>query len=248
MELPGQQQHPDTSNGPEPSYHQQHQTYLQDNSTRQQRTAASLHTSTLQQQQQRTAASLHTSTLQQQGSSTVTAAPHTSAQQQQQLWRQFQHDWYTNNAMLAIDTTFYAVQGVSIALHRRIFGTAAQQVFFSTAILLSAGAFACCLFFKPVYRRVRAPVVLAMHLLLTVLRAAVFAAAASRQATLWRGPTLVVEEDHQVGPMLLAIVTVMAVPMRLFEVLGLQQTFAMHALVAVAFVALHPAAALQGAR
>lgn len=131
MELPGQQHHPDTSNGPEPSYQQQHQTYLQGNST-----------------------------------------------PQQQLWRQFQHDWYTNNnAMLAVDTTFYA---------------------------------------------------------------------ASRQATLWRGPTLVVEEDHQVGTMLLAIVTVMAVPMRPFEVL--QQTFAMHALVAVAFVAVHPAAALQGAR
>lgn len=168
--------------------------------------------------------------------------------QQQQLWRQFQHDWYTNNnAMLAIDTTFYAVQGVSIALHRRIWGTAVQQLMFQTAVLLSAGAFACCLFFKPTYRRVRAPVVLAMHLVLTVLRAAVFAAAASKQAT-WRGPTLVVEEDHQFGPMLLAIVTVMAVPMRLFEVLGLQQTFSMHALVAVAFVALHPAAALQGAR
>lgn len=173
----------------------------------------------------------------------------TNSTMQQQLWRQFQHDWYTNNnAMLAIDTTFYAVQGVSIALHRRIFGTAAQQLMFQTAVLLSAGAFACCLLFKPVYRRFRAPVVLAMHLVLTVLRAAVFAASPSRQATLWRGPTLVVEEDHQVGPMLLGIVTVMAVPMRLFEVLGLQQTLNMHALVAVAFVALHPAAALQGAR
>jgi hypothetical protein len=48
--------------------------------------------------------------------------------------------------------------------------------------------------------------------------------------------------------MLLGMVAVVAAPMRLFEVLGLQQTLKMHALVAVAFLASHPAAALQGAR
>jgi hypothetical protein len=48
--------------------------------------------------------------------------------------------------------------------------------------------------------------------------------------------------------MLLMILMVAAVPMRLFEVLGLQQTYNMHALVAVAFLAAHPVAALHGAR
>lgn len=176
--------------------------------------------------------------------STTAADP----QQRSELWPQFQQDYYLNSAMLAIDTTFYAVHLVSTTLQRRIFGTPAQKATFQAAVGLCAGALVLCLFSKPLYRRFRPQIVLATHLMLTVLRAAVFYASTSLQAVLYRGPSLVVEEDHQVGPMLLGMVTVMAAPMRLFEVLGLQQTLKMHALVAVAFLAMHPAAALQGAR
>jgi hypothetical protein len=150
--------------------------------------------------------------------------------------------------MLAVDTTFYAVHLVSTTLQRHIFGTPAQKAAFQAAVGLCAGAMVLRLFSTPLYRRFRQQIVLATHLMLTVLRAAVFNAATSLQAVLYRGPTLVVEEDHKVGPMLLGMVAVVAAPMRLFEVLGLQQTLKMHALVAVAFLASHPAAALQGAR
>ncbi len=164
------------------------------------------------------------------------------------LWRHFCHDYYTNDAMVAIDTAFYLIHVVSTTMQRHIFGTPAQKLGFRIAILFCAAVLVLCLFFRHSYKRVRSSIVLATHIVLTMMRAAVFQQSSSRQAVLNRGPTLVVEEDLQVAPMLVIILAITAVPFRLFEVLGLQQTFAMHAVVSVAFLALHPAAALPGAR
>jgi hypothetical protein len=165
------------------------------------------------------------------------------------LRREFRQQYYVNDAMLAVDAVFYVIHVITIAMQQRVFGTrTCMDLTFKTTCAVGMYALVICLFFRPLYRRTRVYVVLATHLVLTVMRAAVFAATSSRQAVLYRGPALVVEERSRVGPMLLMILMVTAVPMRLFEVLGLQQTCSMHALVALAFLAIHPAAALQGAR
>lgn len=192
-------------------------------------------------------------TLQQQGAEQEDEADAAASPQWQQhdhtrLWREFHHDYYTNDAIVAIDSAFYLIHVISTTMHRHVFGIPSQQLWFRMAVLFVAVALVLCLLFKPWYKRLRGPIVLATHITLTILRAAVFNLSSSRQAILHRGPNLVVEEDLQVGPMLISILAVTAVPMRLFEVLGLQQTCAMHAVVAVAFLALHPAAALPGAR
>lgn len=167
---------------------------------------------------------------------------------QASLWRQFYNDYYTNDAMVAIDSAFYLIHVITTTLHRHIFGTPGQKLGFRVAVLFCAGALVLSLFFRPLYKRMRGPLVLTTHVTLTILRAVVFQASSHRQAILYRGPNLVAEEDLQVGPMLLSILAVTAVPMRLYEVLGLQQSTSMHAIVSVAFVVLHSAAALPGAR
>lgn len=150
--------------------------------------------------------------------------------------------------MVAIDTAFYLIHVISTTLQRHIFGTPTQLLWFRVAVVFCTAALVLCLFVRPAYKRLRGHIVLATHLVLTVLRAVVFSTSGSRQAVLNRGPQLITEQDLQVSPMLLAIVVVTAVPMRMFEVLGLQQTFASHVVVAAAFLALHTAAALPGAR
>jgi hypothetical protein len=165
------------------------------------------------------------------------------------LRREFRQQHYVNDVMLAVDAAFYAVHIIMTAMQARVFGTrTGKDLTFKIACAVVMYGLMLCLFFRPLYRRTRCYVVLATHLVLTVMRAVVFAATSSRQAVLYRGPALIVEEQSKLWPMLLMILMVAAVPMRLFEVLGLQQTYNMHALVAVAFLAAHPVAALHGAR
>ena len=176
------------------------------------------------------------------------AQQNSTHRQPDSLWRQFKQEHYSNDVMIHMDTVFYAVTLIMTPIQRVLLTTPSQRMFFQALIAACAAALTLSLFLKPLYKRMRLHIVLGTHLLTTYLRAAIFLATASRQAVLWRGPALLIEKEHRVWSLLMSMVAVTAIPMRLYEVLGLQQSFSMHVLVTLAFLAMHPYAALAGGR
>jgi len=173
-------------------------------------------------------------------------SPDSTLQHNAALWQQFVEDHYLNDAIVQLDIAFYTVNLIMIALQRRLLVADSEKAPLQAVMTACAAAVTLSVFFRPHYKRLRTPIVLATHLLTTVLRARVILSTASRQAVLWRGPY--VEKGERAGSMLLGMLAITAVPLRLFEVLGLQQQCRMHVIVALCYLAMHPYSALQGAR
>lgn len=182
---------------------------------------------------------------------------HQQQQQQQELHHQ-EHGTYVRFAqqyycrgdishVLDLDTVFYITHLAMSAIHKRLLVTSREQRAFQLAMSIFAGALLVRLFFKPLYSRIRPQLVFVIHVLLTIIRAAVVFTMASKQAVHARYG-MVAEEMNTAGILFMTMLAILGGPFRLFEMLGLQQPWRLHAVMSVLYLALHPWAAMDGIR
>lgn len=180
---------------------------------------------------------------------------HQHHQQQQELHHQehggtyvrFAQQYYSRDDIGHLDTVFYITHLVMSAIHKRLLVTSREQRAFQLAMSIFAGALLVRLFFKPLYSRIRPQLVFVIHVLLTIIRAAVVFTMASKQAVHARYG-MVAEEMNTAGMLFTTMLAILGGPFRLFEMLGLQQPWRLHAVISVLYLALHPWAAMDGIR
>lgn len=161
--------------------------------------------------------------------------------------RGFNQQHYRQEDILQLDLAFYIIHLVMAAIHKRLLVTPNGHIPMQCAMAVIAAALLLRVFFKPLYIRVRPQVVFSIQVTLTLMRAAVVQSMSSQQAVHYR-VSMWADTNHSATVLVTTMLAITGGPFRLFEMLGLQQPWSYHVLIAVVYLLVHPRAASTGIR